>query len=183
MSGYAGTAARYDALMRSQRKDAPVSTWSQQTALIEAKRAVSDIEGNLATERAFLQQSLQETPPGKDANVDAMRTQLQNLIDLQQAMVNRVVFQEGAIPPPYDRCISALSFAITSCGPDGLLTKAGIAQHTVSLNSPFQTNAITNGNVQDIEKYGSPKDVKATLTTRENDFANATIQGAKTCGI
>lgn len=68
--------------------DSAVYNAANTLSVSSISRVAYQIQQNLAVEDDFMQKSWQKIPEGTDREVDAMRQRLQNVIDLQRALVN-----------------------------------------------------------------------------------------------
>lgn len=180
IGGAAGPRAYTEALRRRQQKNAPVSEWSQNTAVIHAKNAVHAIDANLDTERHLMSASLKQYPQGTDKDVDALRRRLQNLIELQTAMVNRVEFPQATYAPaPNLECVAPMSFAPYPC--EVTKSTGGPPKtFTIADNDPWN---LANASVSDVARNGGALVVRKALTFEEIAFANEVTVGGKSCGL
>lgn len=69
--------------------DSAIYNGANAASVSNISEVVYQIQQNLALEDAFMKNSWQKVPAGSDKEVDALRQRLQNLIDLQRALVNR----------------------------------------------------------------------------------------------
>ena len=89
--------------------------WSPQTAHIAMRETTWIVDQNLALADRVMNASWNRYPRGTDANVDAMRQRLQNIVDLQRALVNKYY---GALTAN-DGCIGNADDGSRPCGDSG----------------------------------------------------------------
>ena len=75
--------------MENAYDDSAIYNGANTLTLSQLAKVAYQIQQNVALEDGVMHRSWEETPAGKDPQVDAMRQRLQNLIDLQRALANR----------------------------------------------------------------------------------------------
>lgn len=175
LSGDAGPAAYYDALQRKEAPGAAVQTWSPLTAGIHAQATEQDIRDNLVTADDLMNASWQRYPLGANADVDGFRQRLQNLVDLQRALLNDL---DGASSYYFHGLGSAPHRPSTLQQARQADAAAALLEQTTS-----DPEDLPDSSAHDVAHFGSPLQVREQLDLQERAFAKEITTAGQTCGI
>jgi hypothetical protein len=147
----------------------------------------ADIDGvaqqifhNIVVENSFMQQSWKEYPKGVDPNVDAMRQQAQNVIDLQRALADR--YEDFAQLYLSNQGMAALQTQSQRAIFKQYL-RALLLGDAVNLNADGTAAYSDDGfsSTSERAKLGSVAQVVRDLTIQERSFAQGEISSLNVC--
>lgn len=161
-----------------------VALWSQRTARIAMHETTWNLNQNLALADQVMNASWKSFPRGTDANVDAMRQRLQNIIDLQRAVVNKFI---GALNAD-DGCVASSDDGSQPCAVTvgGAATSPEALEDAFALVGPQATpnpEDLAEFSAHDIAHFGRAAQVERQLYLQEAAFANEVTAAGHTCGI
>jgi len=151
----------------------PINTYT----ILSMNKTAWQIAQNVTLESAVMQRSWKEFPPGKDANVDAMRQRLQNLIDLQNALENKIMsFTQGIM----DNTDIASSPQLTALLGDSLAGQAAALRASQEQGDP---EMLALESASDVAKSGTEAQVVRELRLQERAFSSEIVKAGTICGI
>ena len=155
--------------------------WSSFTATNSLRELTWDLNQNLVLADRVMNDSWNRYPRGVNANVDAMRQRLQNIVDLQRAVVNKYtrVMSLG------DSCVSSAQKACSSAidATELAQLRAGDVAALADLQNAVDPEDLPDASAHDVAHFGSVAAIKRQLDLQQAAFAEEAIAAGKTCGI
>jgi len=154
-------------------EDKPINTFT----ILKMNKAAWQIAQNVTLESAVMTRSWKEFPPGTDANVDALRQRLQNLIDLQNALENKIMsFTQGIL----DNTDMASSPQLEALLGDDLAGQAAAQRESSAANDPEMTAV---ADASDTAHRGTEAQIVRELRLQETAFSSEIVKAGTICGI
>lgn len=151
----------------------PINTFT----ILSMNKTAWQIAQNVTLESAVMQRSWKEFPQGKDANVDAMRQRLQNLIDLQNALENKIMsFTQGVL----DNTDLASTPRLTAMLGESLAGQAAALRASQQQSDPEMEPMAS---ASDLAKTGSEAEIVKELRLQERAFSSEIVKAGTVCGI
>ncbi len=148
--------------------------------ILTMNRTAWEIAQNLTLESAVMQRSWKEYPKGKDKNVDALRQRLQNMMDLQNALENKIMsFTQGYMDNSGGGDLSENSQAFTQ------LLNQSLAGQLAALTASRQQSDPEVGpvaNAGEVARIGTEADVVRELRLQEIAFGSEITKIGNACG-
>jgi hypothetical protein len=152
---------------------APINTYS----ILSMNKTAWQIAQNVTLESSVMQRSWKEFPKGKDANVDALRQRLQNLMDLQNALENKIMsFTQGVL----DNAGNVSTPQLTALLGESLAGQAAALQASQQQSDPEMTPVES---AADLAKSGTEAQVVRELRLQEIAFSTEIVKAGTVCGI
>lgn len=154
---------------------APINTVN----ILTMNRTAWQIAQNLSLESDVMRRSWKEYPKGKDENVDALRQRLQNMMDLQNALENRIMsFTQGYMDNSGGSDLSTNFQAFSQ------LLNQSLAGQLAALTAARQQSDPEVGPVEsagEVARRGTEADVVRELRLQENAFASEITKIGNAC--
>lgn len=156
------------------------------------RQTVFEVEQNLTLAEDVLNRSWKESPKGANADVDAMRQRLQNLVDLQRSLLGKYQQVLEWIDNPCLVETNAHSlYCIREASTSQMLTvdgiralmRAGLSDQLVTPSELTDPEHAADKVAHDVARYGTAADVDKQLTLQELAFSNEMQLAGKSCGI
>jgi hypothetical protein len=150
-------------------------------SILQMNKIAWEIAQNVTLESKVMERSWRDFPKGKDENVDALRQRLQNMMDLQNALENKIMsFTETSMDNSgmADQAANATQFAsMLQASVYGQLAALAEAR---SQKDPEMAPAAS---ASEIAKYGTQADIVKQLRLQEIAFSSEITKAGNTCGI
>ena len=160
--------------------DDPTLYGPKQTILMaNIDRVGNEIVTNLSAERKYVDDSLQQYPPGSDPRVDVLRAHAQNVIALQQALLDRYLRITGQ----YFGNRGVPGAAVNTTTDPATLNAAirGLLLGEVAAMGSTQANYSEFDSIQTLAKAGSAGQVVSALRDQELYFTKALFDAYNQC--
>ncbi len=165
----------------SELDDASIYTPTGTLSAMKVGQLAYDVAQNLTLEDQIMHDSWTKYPKGEYPNVDAMRDRLQNLMDLQRALVGRYV----EFASTYNDNAGQAKYADDAASFKALLrdTILGLSSALAHANDPGFTEAPSPETVHDLARTGKVGDVVRELKLQELAFSTEIVDAGNSCGI
>lgn len=166
--------------LSSELDDSAIYTPTGALSAMKVGQIAYDVDQNLTLEDRIMQDSWTKYPKGAYPNIDAMRDRLQNLMDLQRALVAR--YTEFA--SVYTDNAGQAKFADDAASFKSLLrdTILGLSSALAHAHDPEEYTP-AYGTVHELARAGRVSDVVKELKLQEMAFSNEIVGAGNSCGI
>jgi hypothetical protein len=152
-----------------------VNTWSRLTAAISMEEITYQLFQNLVAADNVMNESWRRFPRGTDSNIDSMRQRLQNVVDLQRALVNEYV----QVTHAGDSCVGE---RCSGPGHSAALNSGDLVA-LADLHVATDPEDIAEANAHDIAHFGSIAAKERQLDLQEAAFSEEIKAAGHTCGL
>lgn len=167
--------------LSSELDDSAIYTPTGTLSAMRVSQIAYDIVQNLTLEDQVMHDSWIKYPKGASPTVDAMRDRLQNLMDLQRALVSRYV----EFSSTYTDNAGQAKYADDAASFKALLrdTILGLSSALAHANDVSDAEIPSQETVHDLARTGSVADVVRELKLQEVAFSTEIVDAGNSCGI
>lgn len=167
--------------LSSELDDAAIYTPTGTLSAMKVGQIAYDIAQNLTLEDQVMHDSWTKYPKGVYPNVDAMRERLQNLMDLQRALVGRYV----EFASTYSDNAGQAKYADDAASFKALLreTILGLSSALAHAHDASDAEMPSPETVHDLARTGKVADVVRELKLQELAFSSEIVDAGTSCGI
>lgn len=167
--------------LSSELDDAAIYTPTGTLNAMKVGQIAYDIDQNLTLEDRVMRDSWIKYPKGASPTVDAMRDRLQNLMDLQRALVARYV----EFSSTYMDNAGQAKYADDAASFKALLrdTILGLSSALAHAHDSTDAELPPEQTVHDLARTGKVSDVVRELKLQEMAFSSEITDAGNSCGI
>lgn len=161
------------------------SNLSKNQSIIKSNISVREISydtaQNLTLADRVMNESWRRFPRGTAQSIDGLRQRLQNIIDLQRALVNKYM----QVGEGYEGCIGSAENLCSSLRGDKTGTSAwrGYFEMLAAVNAIADPEGVAVASAHDIAHFARPSQIGAQLDLQEAAFVQEITAAGRTCGI
>jgi hypothetical protein len=156
------------------------------------RQTIFAVTQNLTLAENILNRSWSKSPKGSNADVDAMRQRLQNLVDLQRSLIEKY---QQALEWANNPCLTEANahslYCIRESSTSQMLTvdgiralmRAGLSDQLITPADATDPEHAADKVAHDVSRYGTPADIDRQLTLQELAFDKEMQGDGKSCGI